>query len=237
VLQECGSFIIPAANNFLPLQQNVKIYSAHYDLRKYHDALFLNFGIVFPAALENTVIKRKGEYLAGRFCAHRALCLLGYEHCQVTTSPERAPLWPSGVLGSISHTDDFAIGIVGSQDELRFVGVDAEKIQPSVFLDLAEQFSSVVERNYLNSLSLPYDISLLITFSAKECLFKALWPVVRCFFDFSCAEIINIDSARGEFTLRLMQDLTNEIKTGMIFIGKYYYYDESIVTFIANQAS
>lgn len=99
----------------------------------------------------------------------------------VAASTERAPLWPTGVLGSISHTDNFAISAVGSAKKIAFIGIDVEVRQQEIFIDIANEFTSSIEQNYLLSLALPYDISLLIVFSAKESLFKALWPTVKSF--------------------------------------------------------
>ena len=46
------------------------------------------------------------------------------------TGTDRAPLWPAGAVGSISHTDDYCVVVVGHSVEHRSLGVDAEPAAP-----------------------------------------------------------------------------------------------------------
>src|SRR3569623_1114660 len=49
------------------------------------------------------VAKRRVEFAAGRACARRALTRLGIRDFVLKNGAARAPRWPRGVVGSISH--------------------------------------------------------------------------------------------------------------------------------------
>ena len=56
--------------------------------------------------------------------------------------------------------------------------------------------------------ALPFNELLTLTFSAKESLFKALYPQVRCYFDFLDARMVAVDMQRQTFVLALLKTLT-----------------------------
>ncbi|SUI55146.1 Uncharacterised protein [Serratia marcescens] len=56
--------------------------------------------------------------------------------------------------------------------------------------------------------TLPFNELLTLTFSAKESLFKALYPQVRCYFDFLDARMVAVDTQRQTFVLALLKTLT-----------------------------
>src|SRR5260370_23097329 len=65
-----------------------------------------------PQALRYATQKRQGVLLAGRWCAEEALQCLGAGSTHVAMAEDRTPIWPDGVVGSITHTDDFAAAAV-----------------------------------------------------------------------------------------------------------------------------
>src|SRR5208283_1858886 len=70
-------------------------------------------GVELPAALERATAKRVGEFLAGRFCARAAIeALAGAPVELLPRGPDGCPVWPPGLVGSISHTDRFATAAV-----------------------------------------------------------------------------------------------------------------------------
>lgn len=101
-------------------------YRAHFHTRHYSNELFEVMRIPFPAALENAVQKRRSEYLAGRYLAKLALrdwAVFGFE---VTADENRCPVWPPGLVGSISHTDSVAMCSVASSSTTGTLGIDIE---------------------------------------------------------------------------------------------------------------
>src|SRR5215469_17508082 len=57
--------------------------------------------------------ERIEQFAAGRLCARRALEALGIAGFSLLTAPDRRPLWPAGVTGSITHTAGYAAAVVG----------------------------------------------------------------------------------------------------------------------------
>ena len=77
----------------------------------------------------SSVKNRRAEYLAGRICAADAINrLMG---CWLTpgSSSSGAPIWPEGIVGSISHRgSDVASVVMNACDELSGIGLDLEEI-------------------------------------------------------------------------------------------------------------
>src|SRR4051812_19673514 len=57
--------------------------------------------------------KRRRDFALGRACAHQALAALGFDDGAIAIRQNGAPLWPTGVLGSITHTHGYAAALVG----------------------------------------------------------------------------------------------------------------------------
>ena len=75
----------------------------HYQIERLCDDSFLRADIPLPASLTSSVDKRKTEYLAGRWCAREALRILGFDGIP-GMGADRAPIWPGGTVGSITHS-------------------------------------------------------------------------------------------------------------------------------------
>lgn len=71
-----------------------------------------------------------------------------------------------------------------SQEAGLIPGVDIETFSSITIRETANLFSSLDEQALLVDSGIDYEIALLITFSAKESLFKALYPEVRYLFGF-----------------------------------------------------
>lgn len=125
-----------------------------------------------PDDLRGAVAKRRSEFLAGRACAALALRQAG----QAEDVPRmgRAPVWPMGVAGSITHSRDRAIAAVSTH--YGAVGLDCEAlVAPDRALQLAAAIFSETEER-LRPEALPFATFFTLVFSAKEALYKALSP-------------------------------------------------------------
>lgn len=163
-----------------------------------------------PASLSRAVLKRQVEFAAGRWCAIRALRRCGYGGPSVIPiGIERAPCWPMGYIGAISHCKGLAVAIAGEQQHYSGVGIDIERPVP---IDTLRQIISHVatqpELKIGIAQGLPYDIWSTILFSAKESLFKALYPTVGRYFDFLDAVITQLDRHTGYLQLQLVNSLS-----------------------------
>src|SRR5690242_19900117 len=70
---------------------------------------------------------RQRDFALGRFCARAALVLLGVGDVVIGRDARGRPLWPSGMVGSITHTKGYAAALAARQDRFLSVGVDAER--------------------------------------------------------------------------------------------------------------
>src|SRR3954468_19316362 len=111
------------------------------------------------------VDKRRLEFGRGRQCARAALRRLGLSDGPLLTGQQREPLWPTGVVGSITHTDELCVAAVAWQRSYAGVGIDVEPFAP-VSLAVAKRVASEAEMNALGSL--PPLLAARLIFSAKE---------------------------------------------------------------------
>ncbi|MGR4051658.1 4'-phosphopantetheinyl transferase family protein [Kosakonia cowanii] len=203
-----------------------------FDRYAWQDELFARYAIPFPPRLHAAGVKRRAEYLAARYGAK---LLLAHHGCDASVgmAADRAPLWPAGWCGSLSHTHDRAIAIIAPGDGGLTPGVDIEMLAPETMRETADMFTSAQEQALLAACPLPYESALLIAFSAKESLFKALYPEVRRFFDFDAARVCQIDTTAQRITLELTQTLTARRAQGSQLTGYYFLAEDHLITLIA----
>ena len=152
------------------------------------------------AAVERAVEKRRREFVAGRQYARRAMSQLGFDPAPLPVSPTRAPNWPQGVRGSISHAGDACVAIVAAASDFVGVGIDIER---STALS-AELHATVCRPDELP----PREPTVgdvdhaKMLFVVKEAFFKFYHPITGCFIDFLDASV-RLDLARGTFVLEL----------------------------------
>ncbi|BDX04996.1 4'-phosphopantetheinyl transferase family protein [Planctobacterium marinum] len=187
------------------ISQKTIVSRCHFDLSRYDDSLFNEFAIVFPEALKNAVPKRKAEFLAGRYCAGRALQALRCAQHQVGIGENRSPLWPDGVVGAISHDCNNAIVMAKHKTSTTdAIGVDIEKWIAESELDKVQQLVLNQDEHQLlmqSGLSMQQGITTL--FSAKESFFKAIYNQVGEYFGFEEAQLIDIVLTPGGGQLKL----------------------------------
>ena len=115
---------------------------------------------------------------------------------------DRAPVWPTGVVGSITHHDGRCIAVVARRASMSGLGLDLEPLDP-----LPEDlWPTVLTRADLDWL-VNQDDSLRgayarMIFSAKEATYKALYPQTRQIVGFEAMDI-RPDLGRNRFTATL----------------------------------
>jgi len=135
--------------------------------------------------IAGAVSQRQQEFRTVRVCARRALAQLGFADFPLVPDEQRAPVWPVGVVGSMTHCEGFRAVAVASSNEVRSMGIDAEVHAPlpAEILDivlLPEEQRMVAELTRRNP-EIAWD---RLIFSAKESVFKAWFPVTRRWLDF-----------------------------------------------------
>ncbi|MFY1626539.1 4'-phosphopantetheinyl transferase family protein [Micromonospora sp. WMMD723] len=149
---------------------------------------------------ERAVERRRRDFTAGRVCARRAMTALGLPATPVPTAPSRAPVWPAGLIGTITHTRDYCAAAVARSSDLRAVGMDAER-QRDLDPGVHRMILHPEEKDRLARL--PGGVSWpIVVFSAKETVYKVWHPVVGSWLDFLDATV-DLDPDSGVFTARI----------------------------------
>jgi 4'-phosphopantetheinyl transferase EntD len=177
--------------------------------------------------------KRRLEFFSGRWCAAQCLQERNSPSLNVKVSSDRAPIWPNAYIGSISHSNLTAVSLVGSILDYSAIGIDLQqKSEYSVAEDLKAIIfhSNELEKFWDNKRHTFSTENFDIIFSAKETLFKALYPKYRHFFDHHCAEVIYINKIKGELKIQLTAGLGNIWKQGQSFMINYQYINGELLT-------
>ena len=145
--------------------------------------------------VQSAVATRRQEFATGRWCARRAMRILGHEPGPIPVGEGRSPLWPVGVHGSISHTHGFTCALV--TDGTARVGLDVERLDREITRPTWDLILSARETRRFHTES-----EKLMVFSAKETFFKAVYPLVRRMVGFHEIEI-EYGNRPKEFAVRL----------------------------------
>jgi 4'-phosphopantetheinyl transferase EntD len=125
------------------------------------------------ALVAGAVEKRRREFALGRACARAALVAMGADMAAIGRGPGGAPLWPAGMVGSITHTQGYACAVVGAAQHFSALGVDAERVG-GVGDDLLPRLFDDAERARLMAMDdAQRRVAATLGFSAKEACFKA----------------------------------------------------------------
>lgn len=198
-------------------------HACRFDLAGYRDELFARHAIAFAPQLVRAVPKRRSEFLAGRVCASRALARLGTAPATIPIGRDREPVWPDGVVASISHAGDRALCLAVSAADTLGLGVDIER--PLDAQRAAEIRGVVVDADEHALIQAGFDdpaAGLAAVFSAKESLYKALFPQVRRLFGFEAMRLARTGAQRLEFVCA--EDLAAQVRRGQRY-GAHYRFD------------
>lgn len=202
-------------------------YACHFDLSAYRDPLYAHHAVDYPPQLARAVNKRRAEYLAGRICARRVLHRLGLEQTQIAIGPNREPLWPPGLMASISHAGDRAVCIATLDPEVIGLGIDIERgIKPELAADIRGVVVDADEEALIRADSADFPLGLAAAFSAKESLYKALYPQVRRFFGFEAMRLIRIDP--GQLLFAAAKTLAPGVLAGQTFAVDFRFDDDGV---------
>jgi 4'-phosphopantetheinyl transferase EntD len=196
---------------------------------------------LFPqelAALERAVEKRRREFITARACAREALALLGLPPSPIVNGERGQPLWPAGVLGSITHCDGYrACALARAGGELVGLGIDAEPNEPLPDGVLGE-LARAEELAQLAGLARTVpDIQWnRLLFSAKEAVYKVWFPLARCWLGLEDATVA-FDAAARTFRVRLLKPWPAQVGSlPPVLQGRWLARDGLLLTAIALHA-
>ena len=138
----------------------------------------------------NTPAKRRHEFLEARECARTALEKFGVDRQAIPKRQDGQPVWPAGLVGSLTHCDGFYGSVVADRAAFLSVGLDAEP-NDALEDDVLRLIAAPSEIAHLTNLSAkaPHIAWSKFIFSAKEAAYKALNPLTGSWIDFEDAEI------------------------------------------------
>lgn len=170
-------------------------------------------------AIEQVSPARAREFGAGRAAAHAAMELLGHVPRPVLQGEDRAPVWPVGLKGSITHTDRDCLAVVTDAPEIAALGLDLEPMSP-LEPSLWPVVCTMVEMQWLAGLgpSQRGHFAKLI-FCAKEAVYKAQYQISRTMLDFQALEL-SFDLSTSRFSARFRVDAPG-FKAGAVIPGRF----------------
>jgi 4'-phosphopantetheinyl transferase EntD len=176
-------------------------------------------------AIEGAAQTRVEQFTAGRVCSRLALVRLGVAATTpIERGEDRAPVWPPGFIGSISHTDAWCAAAVGRLGELRSIGIDLEPATP-LKEALWRRVCTPEERERLRQLPDP-GLMGKILFSAKEAVYKCQYPLTSQFLGFHA---VQVEVGDGSFRAVFQQE-AGEFKPGCEMSGRYLVQDGLVAT-------
>jgi 4'-phosphopantetheinyl transferase EntD len=148
------------------------------------------------------VEQRRHEFALGRSCARIALMQLGYLRQPIRRGTNREPMWPPGIVGSITHCEGYCAAAVARTENCGGLGIDAEVNErlPEGSLSLIATAAELTMLAHLGDSAVCWDRLL---FSAKESLYKAWYPIERAWLGFEEA-CIKLIPERKAFTANVL---------------------------------
>jgi 4'-phosphopantetheinyl transferase EntD len=117
--------------------------------------------------------KRRHDFILGRLAARRALRGLGICPPSIPIGAQREPVWPPGIVGSISHSNGLGLAVAARTRDFRGIGVDIEARDRTLSSGGARKVLTKAEGWALDeSDAKPWP---LIVFCAKEAAYKAIF--------------------------------------------------------------
>ncbi len=174
---------------------------------------------------------RAREFAAGRMCARRALAEFGIVDFPLLRAPDRQPVWPEGIVGSITHTDGYCAAVVARRSEFLGLGIDSEVVG-AVGEHLWPKIATTAERAWLAELPAakrPQAATLL--FSAKEAFYKLRYSAIGERYDFKDVEVrADCWGSERKFEITLSKEYCSIQSTLAPLSGRYAIVDSIIVT-------
>ncbi|MBN2629186.1 MAG: 4'-phosphopantetheinyl transferase superfamily protein [Rhodobacteraceae bacterium] len=140
-------------------------------------------------SLAGPVPARRREFSAGRVAARMAMAAIGLPAQALPMGGDRAPIWPAGVTGSITHSPTACLAVVLPAGSWRGIGIDLEPDTPLT----PDLWGTILRPEELAVLHQAPEAQRArrakLVFSAKEAAYKAQYPVSRTLFGFEAMAV------------------------------------------------
>jgi 4'-phosphopantetheinyl transferase EntD len=184
--------------------------------------------------LGRAVATRREEFAAGRACARLALAELDIFGYALEPAADRQPIWPPGIVGSITHTKGFCAAVVAKQGGVRALGVDTERagsVKPELWPRICGPEIGWIER-------LPEEqrpSAATVIFCIKEAFYKCQYSVTSEYLGFNDArvELIGELGASGRFLVHACKPLLLAQTSPLPLSGGYLVHQEFVTAGMA----
>jgi len=156
------------------------------------------------ASVSRAVTSRRLEFGTVRHCARLALGELGHPPVPLLPGGQGETLWPSGIVGSMTHCQGYRAAAVARAAEIHAIGIDAEPHE-SLPDDVLGVVALAEEKVHLTQLrtadgSVCWD---RVLFSCKESAYKAWFPLTRRWLGYVDISVV-IDAEGGTFSAYIL---------------------------------
>jgi len=185
--------------------------------------------------LGGAVAERAQEFAAGRQCARRALAEFGIDGFALCPAPDRQPVWPRRITGSITHTDGFCAAVVALRQHIAGIGIDSEcvgavakHLWPSIYVPAELTWLKVLPQAEQAA-------AAAVIFSAKEAFHKCQYPLFgeRLKFHDICLRVEEWGDGVGVWSLQTTKIL--RVTNGAVrpIAGRYLFHEEFVSSGVA----
>ncbi|SDW99516.1 4'-phosphopantetheinyl transferase superfamily protein [Ruegeria halocynthiae] len=175
-------------------------------------------------AMANALNKRRLEFASGRAAARQAMKDLNLPSYAIPMAADRSPVWPAGIVGSITHSDDICIAAVAHDYHKVSIGIDVEPEAP-----LGSEFEEIIctpsERAWLDTQGSAQHRRLATQiFCVKESIYKALYPLTGQVIGFNEVELeLPFQNCTGFVLKANKQTETLSVETRLITIRNFIF--------------
>jgi 4'-phosphopantetheinyl transferase EntD len=179
----------------------------------------------------NAVQKRRESFTAGRTCARQALRAIGMPEVPILRGREQEPIWPEGIVGSITHCDAYCAAALAYDRDFISLGIDAETNEPLTDGVLA-LVALQAEIDWLRRAPKSFLCWDKLLFSIKESVYKSWYPLARCWLGFEQV-LVAIEPETESFIATVLSPTSAQAPRDMLsFQGRYLVEESLIVTAI-----
>jgi 4'-phosphopantetheinyl transferase EntD len=147
-------------------------------------------------------------------------------------SGDRTPIWPFGVIGSITHTAGLCIAGVANVRNVAALGLDCEVVGAAT-VDIWSSICRSRELDWVKSLpALQRPAAITLIFSAKEAFYKCQYTLDREWLDFHDlqVEVSSWPEAQGSFTIHAIRPIKFAERKQLPMDGQYIFHEKFVTT-------
>jgi 4'-phosphopantetheinyl transferase EntD len=150
--------------------------------------------------------RRRQDFAAGRACDRQALLKLGVSASAILAGSQQQPIWPPGIVGSITHCAEYCAVAVARATQVVAIGIDAEVNAPMP-ASTSAQVCSPSEREWIRSAPQSGGVHWeTLYFSAKESIYKAWFPLMERWLGFEDVRL-TVDPVACAFSAEALPDV------------------------------